>query len=77
MINLRLAYNSTSVGKPIKGALKISKILKEQYGLVHSVDFNWTFAHNERNLIISFNDKHESISTIIGLQFMGRDLNEI
>lgn len=62
--------------QPMFAALKISKILKEEYSLVHSEDFTWHFDNLNKNLIIQLSDKHASLGTMIAMRFAGIDLYE-
>ena len=75
---LNIPYNKEYTNaKPMNGALAISKIIKEEYGLEHSKDYNWTWHPTDKVLVIAFNDEHESLASMIGLRFMGVDLYEI
>jgi hypothetical protein len=75
---VRIPYhrNNTSA-PPMKGAISISQILKEQYNLVHELDYTWYFEPTKKNLVISLNDTHASLSTMISMRFIGVDLYEI
>lgn len=62
---------------PYMNAVKISRSLQADYGLIHEVDYTWHFDSKEQNLIISLNQDNESLATMIAMRLLGQDLYEI
>jgi hypothetical protein len=78
MIIIKLPYHSSRTnGRPVHGAVAISRLLKEEYNLSHGTDFNWYWESVNKNLIIDLAQEHESLATYITLRFMGVDLYEL
>lgn len=63
--------------RPITGALEISRSLKEEYKLVHNVDYKWYWDKDGDILIIELADGHETLASLIALRFMGANLAEL
>ena len=77
-MNIKLPYGrGGKMNPPYMGAVKISRCLQKDYGLIHEFDYTWHFDSKERNLIISLNQDNESLATMIALRYMGQDLYEI
>lgn len=75
---IKIPYNDDYTNAhPMKGALTLSSILKEEYGLVREKDYTWHFATREKNLVISLTEEHASLSSVLVLRFMGVNLYEI
>lgn len=77
-MNVKIPYGREGkMTPPYMSAVKISRSLQADYGLIHEVDYTWHFDSKERNLIISLNEDNESLASMIALRFMGQDLYEI
>lgn len=62
---------------PYMNAIKISRTLQADYGLTHEKDYTWHFDTKAHLFIISLNEEHESLASIIAMRYLGQDLYEI
>lgn len=77
-MNIKLPYGREGkMNPPYMGAVKISRCLQKDYGLIHEFDYTWHFDSKERNLIISLHQEHELLASILAMRFAGQDLYEI
>jgi hypothetical protein len=75
---IRLPYHSDRTnGHPVLGAVAISRLLKEEYNLIHGTDFRWCWDTRNKDLIIELAQQHESMASYITLRFAGTDLYEL
>jgi plasmid rolling circle replication initiator protein Rep len=75
---IKLPYQSDRTnGHPVRGAIAISRMLKEEFNLIHGTDFKWYWETNRKNLVIDLAQAHESMASYIALRFAGADLYEL
>ena len=76
---VRLKYGKEgSNRKPMQAALRLSDQLKTDYNLVRGKDYSWHFSTAEQELHLLFHGlEAEQVSTVVAMQYMGRNLSEI
>lgn len=77
MVKIPYGDSDRRFNPPYSSAIKISRSIQADYGLVHEVDYTWHFDTKAQQLIISLNQHNESLASMIALRYLGQNLYEI